>query len=131
MSFDYTMEGLTHPDFNVTCALSDKVSDLDSLENLAVEQDTSAANTVKLATAGGKIFGFILVAEDGTNQGEGITVTVQTKGGYRVKTTAKLEVGTAVVGGGDGAVQAAGEGASSNVTVWESVDDTTAIVYKD
>lgn len=130
MSFGYTMEGFTHNEFNITLALSDKVTDLASLEGLAVEQDTSAANTVKLATNGGKIFGFIFQAEDGKNQGEGISVTVATKGGYRVKTAAKLKVGDAVVGGGNGAVKAAGEGATSDIAVWEVIDDETAVVYK-
>ena len=46
MSFDYTMEGLTYPDFNHTFKLTDSVTDMDSLEGLAVEQDTSAANAV-------------------------------------------------------------------------------------
>lgn len=130
MSFDYTMEGLTYPDFNHTYALSNEVTDLDSLEGLAVEQDTTAANTVKLATNGGEVVGFILVAENGVSQGEGITVTVSTKGGHKAKTSARLSVGNYVVGAGNGAVKAAGEGVKSDIKVWEVRGDDEAVVYQ-
>lgn len=130
MSYDYTLEGQTFPDWNLTFALSDSVTDMASLEGLAVEQDTSAANTVKLATDGSKIVGFIFAAENGVNQGEGITVTVAMKGGFRVKTNARLSVGAAVVGAGNGAVRAVASGESSDIRVWESIDNSTAIVFK-
>lgn len=130
MSFDYTVEGLTYPEFNLTFALSDSVTDTDSLEGLAVEMDTSAANTVKLATNGGEIVGFILVAENGVSQGEGITVTVATKGGRRVTTASQLSVGDYVVGAGAGKVKAAGSGATSDIRVWEVVNATTAVVFQ-
>jgi len=130
MSFDYTMEGLTYPDFNHTFKLTDAVSDMDSLEGMAVEQDTSAANAVKLATDGGEVVGFILVAENGVSQGEGITVTVSTKGGRRVKTSAELSVGDYIVGAGAGAVKAAGTGVKTDIKVWEVINATTAVVFQ-
>lgn len=128
--FDYTMEGLTYPDFNHTYKLTDEVTDMAALEGLAVEQDTSAANAVKLATDGGEIVGFIFAAENGINQGEGITVTVATKGGHKVKTAAQLSVGDYVVGGGNGAVKAAGAGATSDIKVWEVRSASEAVVYQ-
>lgn len=128
--FDYTMEGLTYPDFNHTYKLTDNVTDMAALEGLAVEQDTTAANAVKLATDGGEIVGFILVAENGINQGEGISVTVATKGGHKAKTSAQLSVGDYVVGAGNGAVKAATGGATSDIKVWEVRSANEAVVYQ-
>lgn len=128
--FDYTMEGQTYPDWNLTFALSDSVTDMNSLEGLAVELDSTAANTVKLATDGADVIGFIFVAENGINQGEGVTVTVSMKGGRRVKTSAKLSVGDYVVGAGNGLVKAAGSNAKSDIRVWEVIDDSTAVVFQ-
>jgi len=128
--FDYTMEGLTYPDFNHTYKLTDNVTDMAALEGLAVEQDTSAANAVKLATDGGEVVGFIQSAENGINQGEGITVTVATKGGHKVKTSAELSVGDYVVGAGNGAVKAAGNGVVTDIKVWEVRSASEAVVYQ-
>lgn len=128
--FDYTMEGQTYPDWNLTFALSDSVTDMNSLEGLAVELDSTAANTVKLATDGADVIGFIFAAENGINQGEGITVTVSMKGGRRVKTSARLSVGDYVVGAGNGSVKAAASGATSDIRVWEVIDDSTAVVFQ-
>lgn len=128
--FDYTMEGLTYPDFNHTYKLTDNVTDMAALEGLAVEQDTSAANAVKLATNGGEVVGFIQSAENGINQGEGITVTVATKGGHKVKTSAELSVGNYVVGAGNGAVKAAGNGVVTDIKVWEVRSASEAVVYQ-
>lgn len=136
MSFDYTMEGLTYPDFNHTFKLTNAVTDMDALEGLAVEQDTTAANSVKLATDGGKVVGFILVAENGASQGEGITVTVSTKGGHKVKTSAQLSVGDYVCGAGNGAVKAsvtAGENPTAvetDIRVWEVRSASEAVVFQ-
>ena len=128
--FDYTMEGLTYPDFNHTYKLTDNVTNMAALEGLAVEQDTSAANAVKLATDGGEVVGFIQSAENGINQGEGITVTVATKGGHKVKTSAELSVGNYVVGAGNGAVKAAGNGVVTDIKVWEVRSASEAVVYQ-
>lgn len=134
--FDYTMEGLTYPDFNLTFKLTDAVTDMDALEGLAVEQDTTAANSVKLATDGGKVIGFIVVAENGVSQGEGITVTVSTKGGHKVKTSAQLAVGNYVCGAGNGAVKASVSSdetpvaVETDIRVWEVRSATEAVVYQ-
>lgn len=130
MSFDYTVEGLTYPDFNHTYKLTDSVTDMDALEGLAVEQDTTAANSVKLATDGGEVVGFILVAENGVSQGEGITVTVSTKGGHKVKTSTQLSVGDYVCGAGNGAVKAADGSVKTDIRVWEVRSATEAVVYQ-
>lgn len=127
--FGYTVEGFSLPDFNWTFALSDEVANTDSLEGLAVEQDTAHANTVKLATDGGKILGFILVAEDGKSQGEGITVTVSLKGGHRVASSAELAVGDHVVGAGAGKVKKDTANASG-IVVFEAIDANTAVVLQ-
>lgn len=130
MSYDVTLEGITYPDWNLTFALSDNVTDMAALEGLAVELDSTSANTVKLATDGAAIVGFIFAAENGVNQGEGIVVTVSTKGGIRAKTSAQLSVGDYVVGAGNGAVKAATGGATSDIRVWEVIDATTAVVFQ-
>lgn len=126
--FGYTVEGFSVPGFNWTFALSDEVNDTDSLEGLAVEQDTAHANTVKLATDGGKILGFIVVAEDGKSQGEGITVTVSLKGGHRVATSEQLAVGDTIEGAGDGKVKKSENG--SDIVVFEAIDANTAVVLQ-
>lgn len=134
--FDYTMEGLTYPDFNHTYKLTDSVTDMVALEGLAVEQDTSAANSVKLATDGGEIVGFIQSAENGVSQGEGITVTVATKGGHKVKTSAELSVGDYVCGAGNGAVKASVSSdetpvpVKTDIKVWEVRSASEAVVYQ-
>lgn len=128
--FDYTMEGLTYPDFNHTYKLTDNVTNMAALEGLAVEQDTTAANAVKLATDGGEVVGFIQSAENGINQGEGITVTVATKGGHKVKTSTQLSVGDYVVGAGNGEVKAAGSGVVTDIKVWEVRSASEAVVYQ-
>ena len=136
MSFDYTVEGLTYPDFNHTYKLTDSVTDMNALEGLAVEQDKTAANSVKLATDGGEVIGFILVAENGASQGEGITVTVSTKGGHKVKTSAQLSVGDYVCGAGNGAVKASVSSdetpvaVKTDIRVWEVRSATEAVVFQ-
>lgn len=127
--FGYTVEGFSVPGFNWTFALSDEVDNTDSLEGLAVEQDTTHANTVKLATDDGKILGFILVAEDGKSQGEGITVTVSLKGGHRVASSEQLAIGDHVVGAGAGKVKKDAASASG-IVVFEAIDANTAVVLQ-
>ena len=136
MSFDYTVEGLTYPDFNHTFILTDSVSDLNALEGLAVQQDTTAANSVKLATDGSEIVGFIVLAENGASQGEGVTVTVSTKGGHKVKTSTELSVGDYVCGAGNGAVKASMSAdetpvpVKTDIRVWQVRSATEAVVFQ-
>lgn len=127
--FGYTVEGFSVPGFNWTFALSDEVNDTDSLEGLAVEQDTAHANTVKLATDDSKILGFIVLAENGKSQGEGITVTVSLKGGHRVATSEQLNVGDHVIGAAGGKVKKDAESAS-DIVVFEAIDANTAVVLQ-
>lgn len=121
MSYSYTMKGFTLPDFHVSLALTgSEEKDMAKLQNLAVTQDKTAANSVKLAGAGDEVLGVIFHAEDGTSQGEGITVTVALKGGFAVPygETAPA-VGDKVAGAGDGKVATAGSGVESHGRVWE------------
>ena len=123
MAYDVTLIGQTQPDFNYTFAISDTITDGDAVLGLAVCQDTTANNTVKLATDGSEIFGQIIMYEDRTSQGDGKVVTVATRGGmkFKVKSGESITVGDAVVGAGNGEVRKK-VGASDTTTgdvVWE------------
>lgn len=136
MSYPYTMEGLTRPEFNITAAITDTIADVSAAEGLVVTQDTSAANSVKYATDGSEILGVILQVENGINQGEGLTATIMQKGGYQVPYTGTLAIGDKVVGGGSGKVRKFVSGtdtATPHGRVWEIADATNkyAIVYFD
>ena len=136
MADDDTLIGQTEPDFNFTFAISDNITDGDAVLGLAVCQDTSAANTVKLATDGSEILGQIIMYEDRTSQGDGKVVTVATRGGmkFKVKSGESIAVGDVIVGAGDGEVRekvASGSGADTAVgdVVWE-VPTGFAVVLK-
>lgn len=123
MAYDVTLIGQTQPDFNYTFAISDTITDGDAVLGLAVCQDTTANNTVKLATDGSEILGQIIMYEDRTSQGDGKVVTVATRGGmkFKVKSGESITVGDAVVGAGNGEVRkkaGASDTATGNV-VWE------------
>lgn len=123
MAYDVTLIGQTQPDFNYTFAISDTITDGDAVLGLAVCQDTTAKNTVKLATDGSEILGQIIMYEDRTSQGDGKVVTVATRGGmkFKVKSGESITVGDAVVGAGNGEVRKK-VGASDTATgdvVWE------------
>lgn len=97
---------------------------------LAVTQDTTAANTVKLAGDGDKILGRLENVEDRTV--EGIKVgAVKIIGGMALKKTGEIAVGDMVLGGGSGLVKkdATSGGAVSDLAVWE-VDGDNVIVVK-
>lgn len=130
MSYDYTVEGFSYPSFNLTFKLSGSHTDMNALEGLAVEQDATSANTVKLAGDGAQIVGVILVAEDGRAQGEGITVTVAMKGGHRMTYAGESApaVGSYLVGAGAGAVKAAGSGVVTDIRVWEVDSANTNVI---
>lgn len=124
MAYDVTLIGQTQPDFNYTFAISDTITDGDAVLGLAVCQDTTANNTVKLATDGSEILGQIIMYEDRTSQGDGKVVTVATRGGmkFKVKSGESIAVGNAVVGAGNGEVRKK-VGASDTATgdvVWEA-----------
>lgn len=130
MSYSYTMKGFTYPDFHVTLKLSgsDLPTDMNQLVGLAVSQDKTTANAVKLAESGDEVLGVIFQAENGISQGEGITVTVALKGGYAVEYDGTAPaIGDKIVGAGAGKIKT-GEGGHGRV--WE-VDEanTLAVVY--
>lgn len=135
MAFDVTLIGQTQPDFNYTFAISDNITDGDAVLGLAVCQDTTAKNTVKLATDGSEILGQIIMFEDRTSQGDGKVVTVATRGGmkFKVKSGESIAVGDVVVGAGSGEVRekvATGESAdtANGDVVWEALTGYAVIL---
>lgn len=94
---------------------------------LAVAQDTSAANTVKLAGDGDVIVGRLESFEDRTAT-EGVVVgAVKLVGGLELKKSeAAMQVGDSVVGAGEGLVKA-GTGANG-IVVWEVRTDSVIVI---
>lgn len=118
----------TVPSNDLTFILEDSIKQ--EHVGLAVTQDTTAANTVKLAGDGDKILGRLENVEDRTV--EGIKVgAVKIIGGMALKKTGEITVGDMVLGGGNGLVKkdATSDGAVSDLTVWE-VDGDNVIVVK-
>jgi hypothetical protein len=126
MTFNVTLKGQTFPESNLAYNISDAISDTDAVIGKAVCQDTTAANTVKLATDGSEIIGNILVCEDAKSQGEGVVVTVQSKWAIEVPFTGSVAVGDMVVGAGDGNVRKA-TGDEKGVRVWEVLANTVIV----
>lgn len=125
-----TLIGQTFPDFYLTFALSGEIADGDAILGLAVCQDTTAANTVKIATAGSEVIGQIMAYEDRTAQGEGKFVTVATKGGMKFPKSGTVAVGGYVVGAANGAVKAKASETFAGLKVWE-VGSDYCVVFKD
>lgn len=118
----------TVPSNDLTFILEDSIKQ--EHVGLAVTQDTTAANTVKLAGDGDKILGRLENVEDRTV--EGIKVgAVKIIGGMALKKTGEIAVGDMVLGGGNGLVKkdATSSGAVSDLAVWE-VDGDNVIVVK-
>lgn len=100
-----SLKGIYHDDWQYPFLISGTVTAADI--GKAVTQDTTAANTVKLAGAGDPILGRLEVYED--RVAEGIKVaTVALKGGVRfpVKSGETVAVGDTVQGAGSGEVKA-------------------------
>lgn len=96
---------------------------------LAVMQDSSAANTVKLATNGAKILGRLENVED--RKVEGIKVgAVKIIGGMALKKFGEIAVGDMVLGAGNGLVKkdTTSAGAISDLAVWEVNGDEVIVV---
>lgn len=129
MSYGITLKGLTFPDFNLGFNLTDSVADVDAVIGLAVTQDTSAANSVKLATDGDEVLGRILTCEDRTSQGGGVVVTVETKGGLAIPYSVAPSIGDTVVGAGAGKVKT---GTGNGPVVWEvdTVNEQVVVLFK-
>lgn len=128
MPYGVTLNGQTFPDFNLTFNLTGlaKDTDVDSLIGLAVTQDTSAANSVKLAEDGGKIIGRIFLVEDRTSQGGGIVATIETCGGMTLPYKTAPSIGDIVEGAGDGFVKTSSS--ESGPRVWEVLDGKVVVL---
>lgn len=105
MAFGVTLNGLSFPESNITFNFTDTLADYDSVIGMAVTQDKSVANAVKLAEDGQAIIGRILLVEDRTSQGEGIVATIETRGGMTLPYKTAPSIGDLVVGGGQGYVK--------------------------
>lgn len=119
-----TLKG-TIPDNDLTFILASGIKE--EHVGLAVAQDTSAANTVKLAGDGDAIVGRLESFEDRTAT-EGVVVgAVKLVGGLELKkSAAAMNVGDPVVGAGDGLVKT---GAAANgIVVWEVRTDSVIVI---
>lgn len=117
----------TVPANDLTFILADDIKE--EHVGLAVMQDSSAANTVKLATDGAKILGRLENVED--RKVEGIKVgAVKIIGGMALKKSGDIAVGDMVLGAGNGLVKkdAASAGAISDLAVWEVNGDEVIVV---
>lgn len=117
----------TVPANDLTFILADEIKE--EHVGLAVMQDSSAANTVKLATDGAKILGRLENVED--RKVEGIKVgAVKIIGGMALKKSGEIAVGDMVLGAGNGLVKkdATSAGAISDLAVWEVNGDEVIVV---
>lgn len=117
----------TVPANDLTFILADEIKE--EHVGLAVVQDSSAANTVKLATDGAKILGRLENVED--RKVEGIKVgAVKIIGGMALKKSGEIAVGDMVLGAGNGLVKkdATSAGAISDLAVWEVNGDEVIVV---
>lgn len=117
----------TVPANDLTFILADEIKE--EHVGLAVMQDSSAANTVKLATNGAKILGRLENVED--RKVEGIKVgAVKIIGGMALKKSGEIAVGDMVLGAGNGLVKkdATSAGAISDLAVWEVNGDEVIVV---
>lgn len=117
----------TVPANDLTFILADEIKE--EHVGLAVVQDNSAANTVKLATDGAKILGRLENVED--RKVEGIKVgAVKIIGGMALKKSGDIAVGDMVLGAGNGLVKkdATSAGAISDLAVWEVNGDEVIVV---
>lgn len=117
----------TVPANDLTFILADGIKE--EHVGLAVMQDSSVANTVKLATDGAKILGRLENVED--RKVEGIKVgAVKIIGGMALKKSGDIAVGDMVLGAGNGLVKkdATSAGAISDLAVWEVNGDEVIVV---
>lgn len=119
-----TLKG-TIPDNGLTFILASDIKE--EHVGLAVAQDTSAANTVKLAGDGDAIVGRLESYEDRTKT-EGVVVgAVQLVGGMEMKKSGDaMKVGDPVVGAGNGLVKAGS--AANGIVVWEVRADSVIVI---
>lgn len=115
----------TVPSNNLTFILADDITE--EHVGLAVMQDTTAANTVKLAEDGAAILGRLENVEDRT--AEGIKVgAVKLIGGMAFKkSSAAVAVGDKLVGAGEGLIKK-DAAAASDLAAWEVNGDEVIVV---
>lgn len=103
--FPVSLNNYFFEDWNFTFNLESSITSADI--GKAVEIDTSAANTVKLVTDGGEIFGRLEVVEDRKQDGDLLgTVSIKLGGKLPIKTGETVNVGDSLVGAGAGEVKA-------------------------
>lgn len=119
-----TLKG-TIPDNDLTFILASDIKE--EHVGLAVAQDTTAANTVKLAGDGDAIVGRLESFEDRTAT-EGVVVgAVKLVGGLELKkSAAAMSVGDSVVGAGAGLVKTGT--AANGIVVWEVRTDSVIVI---
>lgn len=119
-----TLKG-TIPDNDLTFILASDIKE--EHVGLAVAQDTTAANTVKLAGDGDVIVGRLESYEDRTAI-EGVVVgAVKLVGGLELKKSeAAMAVGDSVVGAGAGLVKAGTD--ANGIVVWEVRTDSVIVI---
>lgn len=122
-----TLKGVI-PANDLTFIADSNITEAD--EGKVVTQDTSAANSIKLAGAGDPILGRLERVEDRVVEGVKVA-TVKLIGGMELPTAEGYtpEVGDAVIGAAGGYVTEVGNGQSSDIKVWE-VKDGSVIVVK-
>lgn len=95
---------------------------------LAVTQDTSAANQVKLAGDNDKILGRLESFEDRTNI-DGVKVgAVKLIGGMALKKSGAVNVGETLLGAAGGLVKKADTQTDSDLAAWEVSGDYVIVV---
>jgi hypothetical protein len=119
-----TLKGVT-PDNDLTFILNNDI--VEENVGLVVTQDSSAANTVKLAGDGDEILGRLESYEDRTATAGYKVGTVKLVGGMELKTAEgySAKVGDKVAGAEGGFVKKAD---NSNVTVWEVRSDSVIVI---
>lgn len=128
-----TLKGTT-PDNGLTFLLKSDIKE--EHVGLAVTQDTSAANTVKLAGDGDEVLGVLMNVEDRTAIAGVKTGGVQLVGGLELKAVEDhgLKVGDYVTGGGNGLVKKSATGTNGATAVqtacrvWEVKTDSVIVI---
>lgn len=128
-----TLKG-TIPDNDLTFLLNSDIKE--EHVGLAVTQDTTAANTVKLAGDGDEILGVLMNVEDRTAIAGVKTGAVKLVGGFELKAVAShgLAVGDYVIGGGNGLVKksvdssATPKAVATACRVWEVKTDSVIVI---
>lgn len=115
------LDGITFPEFQFTMLISGSGLTAATVEGFAVSQDTTAANTCKLAADDDQIIGRVVKFEARTNEGTNL-VTVATRfiNKLPIKSGETVAVGDTVVGAGAGEVKTYKETAVSVPRRWDN-----------